>query len=196
MSSHRKLKKKEYIYDMGGVCYKQEVVIEQPLFDMIQQSIHDEINNNYPRAKKYNKKEKRFLQPLNIIGTRNNLSFMNKTTLKFINLILKMKLFDINTYLIISEDPKCILPMEEFIEIFEPITNTDTNNILFDIEGKDLAFIRKVLKVSPRKIWTLMDSDNGLVIVCGYHLLNRVKYIITKDNWIDCNNLVLYYDGF
>ena len=192
--SHRKLRKSGFIWDSGGSCYKQEIGVDEKTFDTLQSAIQAEIAMGYPRAKEYATADKRFLLELDLEGSRKNLVFMNHTTTRFINLFLKMKLADENTYLLVREEPKNILAIEDFDEIFEPIINTNSDNTLFETHGADLDYVLKVANATPHKVWTLMDSDSGLVIVSGYHLVNRVHYIITKNDWIDTNNIVLYCD--
>jgi hypothetical protein len=51
----------------------------------------------------------------------------------------------------------------------------------FETYGDDLEFVLSVCKTDPRKVWTLVDGDDGnLYIVDGYHLVNRINYFITK----------------
>jgi hypothetical protein len=52
----------------------------------------------------------------------------------------------------------------------------------FETYGNDLEFVLSVCKTDPRKVWTLVDGDDGnLYIVDGYHLVNRINYFITKN---------------
>ena len=52
----------------------------------------------------------------------------------------------------------------------------------FETYGNDLEFVLSVCKTDPRKVWTLVDGDDGnLYIVDGYHLVNRVNYFVTKN---------------
>lgn len=51
----------------------------------------------------------------------------------------------------------------------------------FETYGNDLDFVRSVNDVDPKKVWTLVDGDDGnLYIVDGYHLVNRVNYFVTE----------------
>lgn len=48
---------------------------------------------------------------------------------------------------------------------------------LYETFGEDLQTIRET---NSNNVWTLVDGDNGkLYIIQGYHLVNRVNYLIT-----------------
>jgi hypothetical protein len=54
----------------------------------------------------------------------------------------------------------------------------------FETYGDDLEFVRSVYNTDPRKVWTLVDgADGNLYIVDGYHLVNRVNYFVTKNQF-------------
>lgn len=54
----------------------------------------------------------------------------------------------------------------------------DGPGCLFETYGEEMAFIRAQ---DPRRIWTLVDGDNGgLYLVSGYHLVNRIGYLLTQ----------------
>lgn len=49
---------------------------------------------------------------------------------------------------------------------------------LFETYGKELEFVRQQ---NPRTIWTLIDGDDSdQYVVSGYHLVNRIGYLISK----------------
>jgi hypothetical protein len=48
---------------------------------------------------------------------------------------------------------------------------------LFETCGDELDFVRRQ---DPRTIWTLLDGDDGdLYLASGYHLVNRIGYLIS-----------------
>ncbi|HVX16315.1 MAG TPA: hypothetical protein VHC22_34330 [Pirellulales bacterium] len=54
----------------------------------------------------------------------------------------------------------------------------DGPGCLFETYGEELAF---VLRQDPLTIWTLVDGDDGnQYVISGYHLVNRVGYLISK----------------
>jgi hypothetical protein len=72
--------------------------------------------------------------------------------------------------------------------------DNDTELGMLETYGSDLEKVLKIAKVNPKRVWTVCDSDDGLVIFAGYHLTNRVFYIITDEEWIDVNEEYFYDD--
>lgn len=55
---------------------------------------------------------------------------------------------------------------------------------LLETFGKDIAKVLEINEKSPKKVWTLVDGDDGrLWAVAGFHYVNRVAYLITKKEW-------------
>lgn len=104
---------------------------------------------------------------------------------------------------------------DQWFDVFLPIANFSPSacgpshsdgdvEFLFGFEtyGKDLAHVIKVAKGTPNHVWTLIEEDNGsLVLIAGYHVVNRLAYLITENPWtnpkqfayqfkptISCNN--------
>tara|TARA_R110000868_G_scaffold286242_2_gene546685 strand:- start:930 stop:1277 length:348 start_codon:yes stop_codon:yes gene_type:complete len=51
----------------------------------------------------------------------------------------------------------------------------------FETYGEELDYVRSVYDKDPRRVWTLVDGDDGnLYIVDGYHLVNRINYFVTE----------------
>jgi len=54
---------------------------------------------------------------------------------------------------------------------------------LFDTFGSDLDFVKKQ---KSDHVWTLVDGDDGTpMLVAGFHFVNRVGYVVTKEPWTD-----------
>ena len=52
----------------------------------------------------------------------------------------------------------------------------------FETYGEELDYVLKIANTEPKRVWTLVDGDDGnLYITSGYHLVNRVNYFITKN---------------
>ena len=75
------------------------------------------------------------------------------------------------------------LTIEEWDKNYKPITNKFDEDASFDgtiyeTYGEEVEF---VIAQKNNKIWTLVDTSEGdMVIVNGYHLVNRIGYFITE----------------
>jgi hypothetical protein len=77
--------------------------------------------------------------------------------------------------------------LEIWEEKFRPIKNhinpdSGWNGQMFETYGEELEF---VLKQDPQNIWTWWDVDGGSELVAGYHLVNRIGYFITEEQWTE-----------
>lgn len=78
-----------------------------------------------------------------------------------------------------------IMTWDDFAEKYKPIQNTVTNRDefngwLFETYGEDNLHIGKLTKESPNNVWTLLDVDGDLVIVSGWHYVNRLGYFVSE----------------
>ena len=67
---------------------------------------------------------------------------------------------------------------------YQPIQNhfDPKEGIKFETYGEELDYVLKIAYTEPKKIWTLVDGDDGnLYIASGYHLVNRINYFITHN---------------
>jgi hypothetical protein len=73
----------------------------------------------------------------------------------------------------------------DWFEKFSPVKNhlvkdSAFDGRMFETFGQEVEFIGFANKVTPRQIWTLVDGDDGWVIVEGAHFVNRLGYFVTK----------------
>lgn len=71
----------------------------------------------------------------------------------------------------------------EWFDTYEPVGNHLAKNPsgeLFETYGIELGYVLGVADTDERKVWTLVDGDEGTYIISGYHLVNRIGYYITK----------------
>lgn len=86
---------------------------------------------------------------------------------------------------------------EKFEELYKPEynqvvlqqINTDNYNvedlasfggIMYETYGEELEYV----KSQPKdKIWTIIDDEDNLYIISGFHLVNRLGYVITKNSF-------------
>ena len=75
---------------------------------------------------------------------------------------------------------------EKWLDCFQPATNSLTSNapfdgLMFETFGAELDYVRTM---PARQVWTLVEGDeNELIIIDGYHLVNRIGYFITDRPW-------------
>ena len=80
-----------------------------------------------------------------------------------------------------------VLDEDQFVERFGPRPNhldltagfdCGEGGCLFACAGKELRY---VLAQKPSNVWTLLEGDEGqLVIESGMHIVNRLGYLITE----------------
>ena len=70
---------------------------------------------------------------------------------------------------------------QEWEDTYLPMTNSITSEgIAYETYGDELDY---VTQQDERFVWTEIDGDNGVYIVNGYHLVNRIQYYITNKMW-------------
>jgi len=75
-----------------------------------------------------------------------------------------------------------------FEKKYKPEIKED-GSILFETYGYDLE---QVIDTKYNHIWTLLDCDGKLVITAGYHIVNRMNYIITTKPWNSNKECYIY----
>lgn len=62
----------------------------------------------------------------------------------------------------------------------------------FETYGADLEEVLKIANGDkPNRVWTAYDGDYGFYLINGYHLVNRVYYIITNEEGEDDEQYVI-----
>jgi hypothetical protein len=66
---------------------------------------------------------------------------------------------------------------------YQPIQNhfDPKEGSKFETYGEELDYVLSIANTEPARVWTLVDGEDGLYIVSGYHLVNRLNYFITKN---------------
>lgn len=79
------------------------------------------------------------------------------------------------------------VPLDEdrFWDHFRPIKNhldgnASWNGCMFETYGEELSYVHSVNAESPRRVWTILECDESLVVASGYHFVNRIGYLITE----------------
>ena len=71
------------------------------------------------------------------------------------------------------------LTYDEWFEKYQPIKN-NLSTYTFETYGEELEY---VLQQDDKNVWTEMEGMEGISIVNGYHLVNRLCYYITVKPW-------------
>lgn len=110
----------------------------------------------------------------------------------------------------IKQPKPIIISDEDFFTNYKPIINhiaranaTDTiadNDIapyagtMYETFGKEVEHI-VMLANHPKtknKVWTIVDGDEDPIVIAGYHLVNRIGYIVTEKPWVTGTEEVPY----
>lgn len=90
-----------------------------------------------------------------------------------------------------------IITEDDFIEQYRPMPNVLDKNASFDFGeggclyetfGSELAHVRAQL---PEHVWTIIEEDGQLMVVSGYHLINRLGYILTAVQWLPGSDVIV-----
>jgi hypothetical protein len=47
--------------------------------------------------------------------------------------------------------------------------------------GSDYNQVLEINEKDPMRLWTMIDGDDGMYLVQGYHIVNRIYYVVTKE---------------
>lgn len=60
---------------------------------------------------------------------------------------------------------------------------------MFETFGDELKFVRRQ---NPKTIWTLVEDDGLIWLSAGFHLVNRLGYFVTLQEWQSKDEIYLY----
>lgn len=52
---------------------------------------------------------------------------------------------------------------------------------MLETYGADLKLVIDIANKTPKRVWTMVDADDGMYLLQGYHLVNRIYYVITNE---------------
>lgn len=72
---------------------------------------------------------------------------------------------------------------DQWAEAYQPRSNhlRDEETDLFETYGVELGYVLATADIKPAHVWTLVDGEDGTYVVNGYHLVNRIAYMITHE---------------
>jgi hypothetical protein len=69
--------------------------------------------------------------------------------------------------------------MKNFDDLgYTNVVNVKDGSEYFETYGDDLEFVHKA---DPDHVWTVVDVDGNLIVVPGFHYVDRFLYIITEE---------------
>lgn len=77
----------------------------------------------------------------------------------------------------------------DFYSKYKPLKNhlsegAAYDGFMFETYGDEYEFVKEHVKAC--KVWTVVECDDGeLAIIAGFHLVNRMGYIVTEVPWED-----------
>ena len=80
---------------------------------------------------------------------------------------------------------------EEWASKYRLMPNHVTNHsgsYSYETYGEELEYI---LLQDDKHVWTELDGDNGVYIVNGYHLVNRINYYLTNVPWQEDDDICI-----
>lgn len=60
---------------------------------------------------------------------------------------------------------------------------TSFGGCMYETFGEEVEYLKKI---PNNRIWTIIDEDGEMFIIAGYHFVNRLGYLVTKEEWSDC----------
>jgi len=80
---------------------------------------------------------------------------------------------------------------DDFDARYTTVDNHITGKWFFETYGEELDYIKSL---DERYVWTYQDDDEGFpCYTAGYHFVNRIGYIVTKQPWRNPNEFVAIF---
>ena len=71
---------------------------------------------------------------------------------------------------------------DQWCATYKPIPNhlSEESIDYFETYGMELGYVLGVADCNPNRVWTYVDGDRGTYLINGYHLVNRIYYMICE----------------
>jgi len=94
---------------------------------------------------------------------------------------------ELTTYFVGPVEPEGEPPLtfDQWCEKYRPTANdlckgAPYDGLMFETYGAELEYVRRQ---ADANIWTLVQAEDELVILSGWHIVNRLGYFITERPW-------------
>jgi hypothetical protein len=89
------------------------------------------------------------------------------------------------------------LSEDEFETQFMPVENLEQGQGVYQFDAydaKDSGFLQFMAINHPTHVWTRIDGDDGcLYNINGWHIVNRIDYIVTEVPWLKNHDYEVQY---
>ena len=88
---------------------------------------------------------------------------------------------------------------EQFDEQFTLVKNNIDDNAswdgcMFETYGSELMYVYNIAK-EGNNVWTIIEGDDDTIfITSGIHLVNRIGYLITEEEWTEETEIEIIFD--
>ena len=77
---------------------------------------------------------------------------------------------------------------EEWVNKYQPLNNLLVEDApfgekMFETYGPELDYVRD--NIGKNTVWTIVDAEEKLYLIAGFHIVNRLGYLITEIPWKD-----------
>jgi hypothetical protein len=75
-----------------------------------------------------------------------------------------------------------------FFEKYKPVKNhlverDRWEGCLFETFGEEIDYVQSMAIANERKVWTLIEGEEGMYILAGFHSVNRQGFFISEKEW-------------
>jgi hypothetical protein len=57
--------------------------------------------------------------------------------------------------------------------------DNESQSGMLETYGDDVKQVLEIYEKTPKRVWTMLDGDEGMYLVQGFHYVNRIYYVIT-----------------
>lgn len=80
------------------------------------------------------------------------------------------------------------MTVDEWETKFRPIQNVcddfaSWDGRMYEAHGAQLDWVLAWWRKYPQRVWTLVENDDELYIINGFHFVNRYGYFVTDGEW-------------
>ena len=90
-----------------------------------------------------------------------------------------------------------IISEDQFDDLYQPIPNHFNDSWFYETYGEELDYILTLANEGTNTVWNYQDDDNGVpCLTSGYHLVNRIGYVVTHIPYKSDDDIYVKLEGF